>query len=162
MTALALPFVYPPFMRSFNTGASPESRRIQKRVSEIVHHFRQRAERERALNSLARIVERGSRDNWDGYGAQGIEPRVSQLACRFLNTLPSAIPTPDVGVDPDGEISFEWIVSRDRQLTVSLSPESVLSYAGVYGSAAKHGKEEFDDTVPQELLEAIRRLGYAF
>lgn len=161
MTVLASAFVYP-FTRSVNTGASPESRRLERRVTEIVLHFRKRAERERALNNLAKAVERASVDNWDGHGARKIEPRVSQLACRFLNTLPSAVPAPDVGVDPDGDISFDWSVARDRQLTVSLSPDGTLSYAGIFGAAARHGKEEFEDAVPQELVEAIRRLGFAF
>jgi hypothetical protein len=161
MTALALHYVYQPFTRAVNTGSSPESKHLEERFKEIVLHFRSRAERERAFSELARAIDTGNEENWDQYGGAKVDRRVSQFACRFLNALPSAIPAPEVGLDPDGEISFSWIVSRDRQLSVSLSPEGLLSYAGVFGNASTaHGTEEFDDTVPQAIIEAIRRLGF--
>ena len=161
MSAFALPYVYPPFTRAVNTGSSPESQELEKLFREFVFHFRSRAERDRAFSELARAIETGKAENWDRYGAPKIDPRVSQLACRFLNALPSAVPTPEVGLDPDGEISFSWAMSRDRQLSVSLSPEGLLSYAGVFGHASTaHGTEEFDDTVPPAIVEAIRRLGF--
>lgn len=161
MTVLSSASVYP-FTRTVNTGSSPEAKHLERRVTEIVHHFRKRAERERSLNELARIVANsGEPEGKISEGAR-LQPRVSQLACRFLNTLPSAIPAPEIDIDSDGEISFEWLIGRDRQLVVTLSGDGILSYAGVFGAAAKHGREEFEDAVPQELLESIRRLGFAF
>ena len=162
MISLVLNWMYQPFTGAVNTGSSPESRHLEEKVSEIVHHFRRRVERDKAFSDLARVVEGGNKPNWDRYGGQPVQSRVPQLACRFLNALPSVIPTPEVGLDPDGEISFDWIVSRDRQLTVSISPEGELNYAGIYGAAVKHGRELFDDSVPHEIIEAIRRLGYRF
>jgi hypothetical protein len=158
MSTLSLTFVYQPFTRSVNTGSSPESRTLEKWVTEVCHHFRRRAERDKAFNELARVVEQMGED-WDGYGGVKAAPGVSPLACRFLNTLPSSLPTPEVGVDPDGDISFEWFVSKDRQLVASLSPDGMLNYAAVFGVATKRGLEEFDDSVPNEVIEAIRRLG---
>lgn len=162
MMTFALPSLYQPFTRAVNTGASPESRLLQKHVSEIVQHFRRRASRERAFSDLAKVIVSGKEPDWDKYGALPVDQHAAQLACRFLNMLPSAVPTPDVGLDPDGQVSFDWIVAADRQLTASLSPDGVLSYAAIFGTAEKHGKEVFDDTVPQEIIEAIRRLGYKY
>jgi hypothetical protein len=159
MTALALRDVSQPFTRAVNTGSSPESKRFANRLREVVIHYRSRAERERAFSDLARAMENGREANWDRYGAVPVDPRAAQLGCRFLNALPSTVPTPEVGADPDGEISFLWAASRERQLTVSLSPDGLLSYAGSFGSVSTaHGTEDFDDTVPQAILEAIRRV----
>jgi len=106
------------------------------------------------------VARLGQQPDWDGYGALPPDPAVSQLACRFLNTLPSVIQTPEVGLDPDGEISFAWIISREKQFHVSLSADGLLSYAGVFGPISSvHGKEQFDDTVPLPIIEAIHRLG---
>jgi hypothetical protein len=163
MTTLTIDEIYHPFARAVNTGSSPESRKLEEQFKEIVLHFRRRSERERALFELARVARLGQQSDWDRYGALPPDPGVSQLACRFLNTLPSVIPTPEVGLDPDGEISFAWIVSKDRQFHVSLSPDGLLSYAGVFGPISSvHGKEQFDDTVPLPILEAIHRLGSSF
>ena len=160
MSAFAFPLVYPPFTRAVNTGSSPEAKELEQRFKEVVFHFRRRVERERAFSELARAIDTGGEEDWDRYGGIPVDRQVAQLACRFLNALPSAVPTPEVGLDPDGEISFDWIVSRDRQLTVSLSPDGLLSYAGIFGATSiAHGTEGFDDTVPQAIVEAIRRLG---
>ena len=162
MSALAVHQLYPPLTRSVNTGSSPESRKLEARFKEIIAHFRSRAERDRAFAELGRAISAGQKADWDRYGAVEVGPRVGQLACRFLNVLPSTIPAPEVGLDPDGEVSFAWIVSRDRQLNVSLSPEGILSYAGAFGPVSSvHGTEQFDDAVPGAIVEAIRRLGIA-
>ena len=160
MSALTLGWIYQPFTRSVNTGSSPESKKLEERFKEIVLHFRRRVERERAFSELARVIDVGRQPDWDRYGASEFDNRLSQLACRFLNALPSVIPAPDVGLDPDGEISFSWILSRDRQVHVSLSPDGLLSYAGLFGATSTvHGKEPFDDTVPVPIIETVRRLG---
>lgn len=159
MSALALNYVHQPFARTINTGASPESKNLENKLCEIVFHFRQRAERDRAFSELARAMSAGFDEARDQYSSIKVDARVSQLACRFLNTLPSTIPAPEVGLDPDGEISFTWIVTRDRQFSVSLSPEGITSYAGVFGGGSTiHGTEIFDDTVPMPIIDAIRRL----
>jgi hypothetical protein len=160
MTALTLGWFYQPFTRAINTGSSPEAKKIEAHLREVVFHFRRRAERDRAFSELERIVRLGRDPNWDGYDAVAIDPTLSQLACRFLNALPSVFPTPEVGLDPDGEISFSWIVSRERQLHVSLSSLAVLSYAGLFGGTARaHGQEDFDDSIPDPIIHAIHRLG---
>jgi hypothetical protein len=160
MTTLTFAGIYQPFTRFVNTGSSPESKRLEERFKEIVLHFRRRAERERAFYELVRVVKQGKEPNWDQYGASKLEDHISQMACRFLNALPSVIPTPEVGLDPDGEISFSWIQSRDRQVHVSLSSQGLLSYAGLFGpTSSVHGQEPFDDSVPMPIIEAVRRLG---
>jgi hypothetical protein len=160
MSALTLGWIYQPFTRSVNTGSSPESKKIEEHFKEIVLHFRSRAERERAFHELAKAVALGKNADWDRYGAPKQQSGISQLACRFLNALPSIVPAPEVGLDPDGEISFSWVTSRDRQVHVSLSAEGLLSYAGIYGpTSSVHGTEAFDDAVPMPIIEAVRRLG---
>ncbi len=169
MTAATLNNPYQLLVTGINTGSSPEARALEMKCKNLANYFltrpepdfRFRSELERAFSELASAIKTGERDNWDQYGATKIDYRTCELAYLFINALPSSIPVPEVGLDPDGEISFEWIVSRDKQFSVSLSPVGLLSYAGVFGNnSTAHGTEQFDDQVPQAIISAVRRLGF--
>ena len=160
MTALALSNGRQPFARTVNTGSSPSSKKIENNFRDNIADFRNSPRRERAFSELAFAVEIGKEDNWDQYGAAKVDQGTHELALRFLSVLPFAVPVPEVGLDPDGEISFEWFVSKNRQFSVSLSSQGRLSYAGVFGiDTTAYGTEQFDETIPQAILASIYRLG---
>lgn len=160
MMVLAIDRLYQPFVRGINTGSSPESKRVEQRFIEAIDHFRSIPARERAFGELIKAVEDASKENWDSYHAKPASLQAATVAARFLTALPSTVPTPDIGVDPDGEISFAWLFSKDRMLSVSVSENGRLSYAGMFGNeATSHGTEPFYDTIPGIILEKIKRLG---
>lgn len=160
MTALAIAGLYQPFVRSVNTGSSPESKQVEQIFAQAVGHFRSIPERERAFGELITAVTGASTENWDSYHARAASLQAAAVAARLLTVLPLTLPAPDVGIDPDGEISFEWILSRDRMFSVSVAENGRLSYAGIFGKdVSSHGTEPFYDTIPGIILENIMRLG---
>lgn len=160
MTTLAIARLCQPFVRSVNTGSSPESKRVEQRFIEALDHFRSIPERERAFGELIKVVKDASTENWDSYRAKPASLQAAAVAVRFLTALPSTFPAPGIGVDPDGEISFEWIFSKGRMFSVSVSENGRLSYAGLFGNdATSHGTEPFYDTIPGIIIENIKRLG---
>ena len=46
--------------------------------------------------------------NCDGYGAYPVNQATYDRAKEFLEALPLTLPDPDIGADPDGEVSFGW------------------------------------------------------
>ena len=60
-------------------------------------------------------------DDWDGYGAKALDPKSRSAALRFVGRLPQSAFSPDVCVDTDGEIYFEWKPRRGRYCSVTLS-----------------------------------------
>jgi hypothetical protein len=81
------------------------------------------------------------------------------LAERFLTAWPLDLPTPEIGVDPDGEISFDWFGGKGRNFSVSLREDGRIAYAGAFGGAkTKYGTDRFDDAIPSEIVEAVREL----
>lgn len=161
MTTLAIPAGYQPFTRSVNTGSSPEAKSLEERLSKVMlSRLTNRAERARAFHELvaAISVERNSRD-----ANIADEDEIQQLSERFLSALPAATPSPVVGLDPDGEVNFEWFGPNRRVFSVSMGRHGVLSYAGIFSNHEKiHGTELFVDTVPALVLQGIRRAGFAF
>jgi hypothetical protein len=116
--------------------------------------------REECRNRLVDAYSEGVTDGWDGYGASKVQPSTIQNARNFIESLPNNLPMPEVSIEPDGEVSFDWICSARRQFSISLGTRSVMSYAGLFGSDKVVGSERFQGTLPRTLVEHIRRVAH--
>ena len=96
--------------------------------------------------------------NWDGYGAKPIDDAAYAYAQSFIRSLPTTTPTPDVGVDPDGEVSIDWTFGPRRILSVSVGPSGRLVYAALVGANRVRGTEWFRDAAPDPILDVLSRL----
>jgi hypothetical protein len=108
--------------------------------------------------SLAEALESSAADNWDGYGARPIDPESCLKAIQFSDLLPMDIPLPEIEVDTDGEIRFEWYRSPRQVLSVAVGGDGALAYAGLFGASKTHGTEYISDELPTTILDSIRRV----
>lgn len=159
MSTLALSGPYSISTRSSNTGMSSLSTTLANKYDAARKSMASRVLTETVIGSLSNIFEECKESGWDGRNAKAVSASTFAHANRFLFSLPSSLPVPDVVPEPDGEIGFEWSKEPKRIFSVSISPNGLLSYAGLIGRTSKtHGTEIFDDTVPQVILDAIRRV----
>lgn len=107
---------------------------------------------------LAAVYEDCRTHDWDGAGAEPVSTKTLEKAQEFLSALPSDIPDPEVGSDPDGEVSFDWFAEPDWGVAIALNANGRLSYAAVFGASRAHGTERFREEIPQPLLQILRRL----
>src|SRR5262249_55626159 len=142
-------------------GISPEARRVGdlfKEAREQLWSSRSLgSSREECRNQLIDAYSEAASPGWDGYGGYRVEASSILNGFEFINALPGSIPMPDIAVDPDGEISFDWICGPQRQFSISLGGRSVMSYAGLFGSDKVAGSERFQGTLPRTLVEYVRR-----
>jgi hypothetical protein len=110
------------------------------------------------LEDLIKVAEECRSANWDGYGAASITNETFWQAYHFLSALPFGFPTPSVGAEPDGHLTFEWHRSSRRTLSISISPEGELHYAALLGSSKAYGTEPFSGAVPKIILDLINRV----
>lgn len=106
----------------------------------------------RLLADLDEAYRECSVENWDGYGAEPVLPRTLHNAAKFLEVIPSTVEPPEIGTDPDGEISFEWGSKVGYVFSVSIGPENKLNYAGLRGSSTVHGTEYFNGKIPPAIF----------
>ena len=133
---------------------------MQRQMSTVIEHFRKRIGREAALADLIRLCTEARTPNWDGYRSKPITIGACEIAFRFLVALPATLPSPDISLDPDGEVNFAWVASREFMFSISSNERGRLSYAGVFGEGVTaHGTEPFDDAIPAEIIHNIKRLG---
>lgn len=85
--------------------------------------------------------------------------RTFSLAKRFLLALPGSVPSPELSLDADGEVSFDWLGTDGRMLTVVLREDGRLAYASRLSSFKRdHGKEQFDDELPKSIIQMVQQV----
>jgi hypothetical protein len=114
---------------------------------------------QKVIGELAKVCSECQTDNWDGDGAQAVLPMTVKYALAFIQALPFGIECPTVGVEPDGHITFEWYRHPRWILSISVSPEAMLYYAGLFGISKVNGAEPLfiGDGIPTPVLDLIQR-----
>jgi hypothetical protein len=109
-----------------------------------------------SLQNLLSVAEECSQPGWDGHRAEAVSQEAYRRAYLFVGALPSDVPTPAIGADPDGHLTLEWYQNPNRTLSVSISPSGELHFSALVGQSTAYGTEFFLGDVPPSLLELIR------
>ena len=112
--------------------------------------FSRRIMKNRTLTKLSvtELLETAGKENWDGEDALPVTPGTVQLAERFVHLLPEFIDPPHVYASPVGKINFEWFVSKDAMLTVSVCPSEEIAFAGIFDDSEIHGEKSWAEGYP--------------
>lgn len=87
------------------------------------------------------------------------ESLLFEQAQRFLLALPGHLPAPELSLDADGEVSFDWSGPQRQVLTVTLREDGRLSYAcWLSPNDRQHGTKQFLDVVPKAITECIQQV----
>ena len=112
----------------------------------------------RVHNALATLAQETAAAGWDGYGAEPVSRDALAFARRLAQMLPFGLPAPDVSVDPDGEISFDWDGGAGRHLSCSVGPTGIMRYAGIVGESEAYGTEPWRDGIPDAILRLLQKV----
>jgi hypothetical protein len=83
-----------------------------------------------------------------------------ERAMMFLESLPAEFKPPELSVDPDGEIAFDWMAGDDV-FSVSLNASGQISYAAEIGGKLSSGPAFFGGILPEEILAMLRCRGFS-
>lgn len=110
-----------------------------------------------AMAALQSLVSLHLHQGWDGGEAFPANLVAVGRAADFLRALPDGVEMPEVGVEPDGAITLDWLPSRYRMLSISFTSNSDrLAYAWLDGSDRGSGVVRFDrQVIPRQLMEAV-------
>lgn len=115
------------------------------------------------ISKLWDLARSHAEAGWDGGEAAPADRQAIVRASAFIRALPDDCEMPEVGVDPDGAVTLDWMVSRHRMLSISVAGNSDrLAYAWLDGTDRGNAVAKFDrDTVPIRLMQAILALTVA-
>lgn len=108
--------------------------------------------------ALAAAYREAQADDWDAAGSRRVEPSTYAYADQFLRILPSSVSLPDVSVDTDGEILFEWDQGRRRVFSVTVGRDGTLTFAGLFGLTKIHGTDHLREALPLVISDCLERL----
>ena len=79
------------------------------------------APRDKLTHSLAALPEQYALGNWNGYDEKPLNKDSHRYAKAFAKNLPKAFRNADVGIDADGEVTFEWYKAKDSQCSLTFA-----------------------------------------
>jgi hypothetical protein len=84
--------------------------------------------------------------------------KTAAAAICFALLLPRSLPDPEVSLDPDGEISFDWSGNGGERFSVSVNGARRLAFAGRFSETSKlHGVEQLSKAFPSEIIRGIQK-----
>jgi hypothetical protein len=82
----------------------------------------------------------------------------ASAALLFAYLLPRSLPNPEVALDADGDITFDWLGPSGKMFSVAVSRTGRIAYAGRFGDNSKtHGIDQLSASCPQEIIRGIAR-----
>lgn len=81
-----------------------------------------------------------------------------QNACKFIKTIPKYKIDPEISIDPDFGVIFDWSASRFKNFSAIIGSGRYVNYAGIHGSSVQHGKEILNEKFPESFDIWIKRI----
>jgi hypothetical protein len=134
-------------------GAGDAARGLRAHFGAVVRHFLEPVSSGSSMREgLSALRETIAEATING---EAVNHLSAVHACRFLALLPPSVESPHVGLDPDGEVSIEWISSQHWALSLSFGNDQTITYAARLGIERVRGLEFFDDEIPDRLRGAL-------
>jgi hypothetical protein len=127
------------------------------------------ARRAQLFQDLDGIYEKCQYRDWDCDGAKAVQKETIKNCKSFLKTLPiDILPNGwDISAEPDGCIDFEWYKSPKRQISISIGPDKLITYAYIFYRSRQSGTEPFCNykqtqlqgkVIPEYIIGLIRKV----
>lgn len=84
----------------------------------------------------------------------GVRPMLLE-ALTLAQMLPDDLPVPDVSMDQDCDLTFEWYADKSNLVTIWMF-EGRVSYAGMYDGKSSSGRTSERGVIPPQCMTLIR------
>lgn len=79
-------------------------------------------------------------------------------ALRFAYSLPEHWPTPEIVVEDNGHIAFDWVLAPRRVLTLAVGPDGTAGYSALIGFEPSYGRVLIGGRIPPTAEYFMKRL----
>lgn len=149
------PTYFPIGAGTSSLGSGPESQDLRRLTRQALRPLLVQSHVETVINDLCDLFS----EVRSGQHESELDYPTFLTAQRFLLAFPKTLPLPEITLDSDGEISFDWEGKNRRMLSVSLRADGKLSYARKLGiMRSSYGVDEFDENVPEAIVESVKKI----
>ncbi len=89
-----------------------------------------------------------------------VPPLALHDAIRFAQSIPLDWPAPEIVVEQNGDVAFDWVLDSRRVLSVAIGPSGSAGYAALVGYEPTYGRVFLTSGIPEtilRLMSAVRR-----
>lgn len=141
-----------------SAGISAEAELLASTINNIFVDMKP-SEQKWLFNELQELSISADRENWDNLGSSPLDHETYQIAKRFILSLPSSVPPPELTVDRDGEVAFDWIGKKGQLMSASLRKDGRLAFAYQISTRNRFsGVEDFNDSIPKGVIEGVKKI----
>ncbi len=83
-------------------------------------------------------------------------PEAMSAGSALLGALPLGTPAPEVVVESDGQIGFDWDLDRRRTLSLNVGRGGMLGYSALIGVESTYGRIQFDGSLDRRIADLLR------
>ena len=144
-----------------NLSLSDEGRTVNRAIAQTDatdHSMTFGDRRQRMFSELRKVCSQAPVANWDGYGALPVNEQSAAYAAEMIRMMDAVPEIPQISVDPDGEVAFEWDYGPRKVFSVSVGRDGTLTYAGLFGFSKTHGTEILSKSIPATIWANIERV----
>lgn len=144
---------------SLDTGLSEDANRLSGRLADSSQFTGAVFEAPHAflLRELSEAMLLASEDGWDGHEGSSVDASSVAYALQFINYLHQGVPAPEIAIDRDGEVAFEWGNGPRNSLSVRVGRGGIINYAALIGFEPFYGTSFFVNGIPEPILFSMRR-----
>ncbi len=140
----------------FGFSESGHSGRTETRDREVARAAR-KIRGERYFTAVFELIDLFAEASEEANG-EAVDVRAFAGARDLLDALPQGFEVPEIGIDPGGEVAFDWIRPERTMVSVSIGADDDLVYAARLRDGTAHGVIRRGDGFPGALTALLRRL----
>ena len=111
----------------------------------------------RLQRELSEVQYECSVENWNGYDAKPLERQSVEYVCNFLQALPSDISYPELGAEPNGDLTMIWN-KRGYYVVIGIDPTATIAWGGTGPDGNVFGHAKFDKVIPKVVLDLLNSI----
>ncbi|WP_431125819.1 hypothetical protein [Variovorax paradoxus] len=142
--------------RLFSLGAGVDAGKVRKLAYEAIRNLGSSDSYSPTRHELFAL----HLSSFRGEVPESFDDDTLAAATAFWAVFPKHLAVPELSLDDDGEVMFDWSPSVGRMLTVTLRHDGRMTYAArLGGGRTRHGTEYFNDAFPAWLGDLLSELG---
>lgn len=148
-------------LKRLSVGAGQTATDVEQAIDDVDRAFRNSVtldDRYDVSQALKEAVAEHNAPGWsEAQGSCVMVATVEHAEC-FIRALPPEVASPEVGVDANARLVFEWYGDKSNAVAVSIDESAMIYFAAVVDGQARHSRSFFCGEIPAALLSMIEEV----
>lgn len=142
-------------------GVSQDAVRIGQAINKFTQHFFSPARWQNHIDALVEklqeLTESATNEALLGEDQSPVSLKALKEAELLIESIPTEIPYPEICIEPQGAIGFEWYRNQQNIFVLGMNGNGTIEYAAILGAGNEmHGKVNFAGEMPPAIQTLLK------